>query len=128
MSTARILIVDDEPDLVRALGLRLKAAGYEVLVATDGIRATQIAIREQPSLILLDIGMPGGDGHTVAQRLKNNLRTGSIPVIFLTARNSPEDARKAKDEGAVAYLTKPCKPEDLLAAVARALNPLEAAG
>jgi DNA-binding response OmpR family regulator len=128
MTAARILVVDDEPDLVRALGMRLKAAGYEVLVANDGMRATQMAIRDQPSLIILDIGMPGGDGHTVAQRLRNNIRTVTIPIIFLTARNSPEDERKAKEAGAVAYLMKPCKAADLLAAVERALAPLRAAG
>ena len=122
MSPARVLIVDDEPDLLRALGLRLKAAGYEVLVAADGIRAMQTAIRDQPSVIILDIGMPGGDGHTVAQRLKASIRTLAIPIIFLTARKSPEDLKRAKEAGAVAYLLKPFKPEELLAAIAKALS------
>jgi DNA-binding response OmpR family regulator len=122
MSAARVLIVDDEPDLQRALGLRLRAAGYEVLVAADGIRAMQMALRDQPSVIILDIGMPGGDGHTIVQRLKASIRTMTIPIIFLTARKSPEDMKRAKEAGAAAYLLKPFKPEELLAAIAKALS------
>ena len=122
MSQARVMIVDDEPDLLKALGLRLKAAGYEVLVAADGIRAMQMALRDQPSVIILDIGMPGGDGHTIARRLKASIRTMTIPIIFLTARKSPEDLNKAKEAGAAAYLLKPFKPEELLSAIEKALS------
>ncbi|HEV8337998.1 MAG TPA: response regulator [Candidatus Polarisedimenticolia bacterium] len=122
MSPARVMIVDDEPDLIRALGLRLKAAGYEVLAAADGIRAMQMAIRDQPAVILLDIGMPGGDGHTIVRRLKASIRTMTIPIIFLTARKSPEDLSKAKEAGVAAYLLKPFKPEELLAAIEKALS------
>jgi CheY-like chemotaxis protein len=120
---SRILIVDDEPELVRTLTLRLRSAGYEVLCARDGMAATQLAVREQPDLIILDIGMPAGDGHTVAARLKENVRTLGIPIVFLTARASKIDAQKAQAVGAAGYLIKPYHPEELLDVISRALSP-----
>lgn len=87
-SGAKILVVDDEPDVVRALTMRLKFAGYEVIVASDGASATRLAITEQPDLVILDIGLPCGDGHDVAGRLCENMNTAAVPIIFLTARTS----------------------------------------
>lgn len=122
MSLGKIMVVDDEEDVVRALGMRLKSAGYEVITAMDGMSATQMAVKHQPDLILLDIGMPGGDGHTVAQRLKSNLKTLTVPIIYLTARANQEDMRKATDLGAAGYLLKPFKSERLLSLVERVLG------
>jgi DNA-binding response OmpR family regulator len=122
MAAAKIMVVDDEPDVVQAVSLRLKAAGYDVIQARDGVAATHAAVKEQPNLIILDIGMPAGDGHTVATRLKTNPKTFHIPVIFLTARSSETDIRKAADAGVVGYLVKPCKPQRLLSMVERALS------
>ena len=119
MAHAKIMIVDDEVDLVRALTLRFKSAGYEVVTATDGVTATQVAVREQPDAIVLDIGLPGGDGHTVAERLRSNMKTMSIPVVYLTARSSEKDKQRAAALGAAAYLTKPFKAEELLEVVTR---------
>ncbi len=119
---AKILVVDDEPDVIKALQLRLRGAGYDVVHATDGATATQTAIREQPDLIILDLGMPAGDGHTVAARLGMNTRTRAIPVIYLTARTSEEDRKKAMEAGAAAYVVKPFKANELLALVESVLT------
>ncbi len=84
--------------------------------------ATQKAVQEQPDMIILDIGMPGGDGHTVAQRLRENPTTLDIPIIFLTARVTQTDMDKATAEGAVGYMLKPFNSERLLALVERVLS------
>jgi CheY-like chemotaxis protein len=121
VSVEKILVVDDEEDVVRAVGMRLKSAGYQVLCASDGLAATQMAVKHMPDLIILDIGMPGGDGHTVAQRLHANVNTMTIPIVFLTARVSKEDMEKASDVGAAGYLMKPFKSERLLSLVDRVI-------
>ena len=121
--TARILIVDDEPEIVRALSLRLRAAGYEVLSAADAIQATQAAMKERPDLVILDIGMPCGDGHTVASRIRSSSLTSQTPIIFLSARTAHQDQERAREAGAVGFLTKPYKPEELLDLVKKALYP-----
>ena len=122
MASAKILLVDDEPDVVASLGMRLGAAGYQIVTASDGMSATQKAVQEQPDMIVLDIGMPGGDGHTVAQRLNENPATAGIPIVFLTARITQEDMNKATAEGAVGYMLKPFNSERLLALVERVLS------
>jgi DNA-binding response OmpR family regulator len=121
-TTAKILVVDDEPEILIAVGMRLRAAGYEVVSAEDGNQATQRAIQERPDLIIMDIGMPGGDGHTVARRLANTVTTLLTPVIYLTARTTPADRTTAMSLGAADYITKPFTPEILLKAVEKALN------
>lgn len=118
---ARVLVVDDDADLVKALHLRLRAAGYEVVSAQDGMTATQMAVKLKPDLIILDIGMPGGDGHVVGRRLRSNPMTTAIPVIYLTARDSEVDRGRALELGAVGYLVKPCNPQALMSMVARSL-------
>jgi CheY-like chemotaxis protein len=119
---AKVLIADDETDLQMSIGRRLVHAGYEVLIAADGAEATQMAIQAKPDVIVLDIGMPCGDGHTVAERLRTNPKTMFIPVVFLTARTSPADRQRAYEHGAYAYITKPFKPEELLDTLKRALD------
>jgi two-component system KDP operon response regulator KdpE len=121
-SGAKILVVDDEPEVVKALTMRLKSAGYEVITACDGATATQTAISTQPDLVILDIGMPCGDGHVVAKRLSNNVNTLFVPVIFLTARSSQIDRNQAMDAGAFDYITKPYTSDRLLTSVERALS------
>ncbi len=117
MHKGKILVVDDEPDIVKTVGMQLMASGYEIISALDGMQATNLAIKEQPDVILLDISMPAGDGHTVAKRLANYSKTCSIPIIFLTARRNPKDFREAFDEGVVRYITKPFNPDDLIIAI-----------
>ena len=122
MSKKRILVADDAPDIVRGLTLRLASAGYEVSAAFDGLEATKKAIEDQPDLILLDIGMPAGNGHVVVERLRNISATCHIPIIYLTARTTPEDYQKARDGGVAKYITKPFDTEVLLAAVEQELE------
>ena len=117
----KILIVDDEMDIVRVVTIRLRAAGYEVVSACDGVTATQTAMREVPDLIILDIGLPGGDGYKIAERLSKNVKTMGTPIIFLTARTSPEDMKKAMAAGAFAFLMKPFETAELLEAISQGL-------
>ena len=119
----KILIVDDEPDIVRALALRLKMAGYDVVAATDGAGALMTAVTEQPDLMLLDIGLPHGDGHFVAAKLRSNAITAHIPILFLSARHARSDLRHARKSGAVGFIEKPYDPEELLQRVGRAFEP-----
>ncbi len=122
MSKAKIMIVDDEPEIIKGLTMRLKANDYEVISAMDGMQATTLAVREQPDLLILDVGMPAGDGHVVAERLRANTVTMHMPIIMLTARTADEDRMQAMKNGVDLYLNKPFKPEELLEAVASCLG------
>ncbi len=124
-ATARVLIVDDEPEIAISLSKRLIHAGYEVLVAHDGLYATKMAFKELPDVIILDIGMPCGDGHTVADRIRNNPQTVFTPIIYLTARTSDADKERAAEAGAFAYVTKPFRADELLALVDDAVKDWE---
>ncbi len=121
MPKKRILVIDDEPDFIRLLQARLQIAGYDVLTAQDGIKGIQAARREKPDVIIMDIMMPGLDGHTVCDMLKKSTLTWSIPVIYLTARNSQADELLALEKGAKYYLTKPYNPGMLLEMVKSAI-------
>ena len=116
-----ILIVDDEADIVMSLSKRLHFAGYEIAVAGDGEEATRVALKMQPDIIILDIGMPCGDGHVVADRIRANVNTMFAQIIFLTARVGEADRDRALQAGAYGYLTKPFKPDELLRMIESAL-------
>jgi len=118
----RILIVDDERDIVKALMIRLQGAGYDVVTAFDGAQGVFMAHKEKPDLIILDIRMPAGDGFSVAQRLKRSIHTFTIPVIFLTGSPEKNAEEKAMAMGARFYIKKPYDPEELLDAIKRALE------
>ena len=117
MSKGKVLVVDDEPDIIRSIAIRLQSAGYDVLTAMDGLQATNIALKEKPDLIILDIGMPAGDGHVVVERLRGSTRACRIPIIILSARTGYENLQKAIEQGVEKYITKPFKSEELMAAV-----------
>ncbi len=117
MSEGNILVVDDEPEIVQSLALRLRSKGYNVYTASDGLEATKTAINLLPDLIVLDIGMPAGSGHVVVERLSNISETSKIPIIFLTARVGEEDYNKAISAGIVKYITKPFDSDVLIAAI-----------
>jgi DNA-binding response OmpR family regulator len=121
MSKKRILVIDDEVDFVKMLQARLRIEGYEVLVAEDGIKGIQTARKEKPDLIILDIMMPGLDGHSVCDTLKKSVLTWSIPVIYLTAKTGQADELLAMEKGARYYLTKPYNPAMLLEMLKSAL-------
>jgi DNA-binding response OmpR family regulator len=118
----KILIVDDERDIVKALMIRLQANGYEVVTAFDGAQGVFMAHKEKPDLIILDIRMPAGDGFSVAERLKNSMHTFSIPIIFLTGSPERDAEGRAMELGARFYIKKPYDPEELLDAVKRAIE------
>ncbi len=114
----KVLIVDDELDVVRALKMRFEANGYQVVSAADGVQATSQALRERPDLIILDIGMPGGDGFVVVERLKASAVTQLIPIVILSARQAISDTQRANDLKVDRYLTKPFNPEELMSIAA----------
>ncbi len=120
MAKNKILVVDDEEDMARALNLRLKANGYNVVFASDSVQAFAIANQENPDLILLDIIIPGGGGFVVAERLKQSAATHRIPIIFLTG--IPGGEERAYKLGASGYIMKPYQPEELMEAIHYALE------
>ncbi len=113
----KILIVEDDPDITRALTIRLKAAGYAVYTAADGLRGVSVAAQEKPDLMVLDISMPAGDGFTVAERVRELPDVPYVPTIFLTASKRPEYRQRAEELGAVAFLEKPYDANELLLAI-----------
>ena len=110
----RILIVDDEVQLVEMMKMRLEAAGYEVLCAYDGQAALEMAKKERPDLLILDLMLPKMDGHKVCGLLKNDSRYAKIPIILFTARAQYEDIALGRELGAEAYITKPFEPKILM--------------
>ena len=123
MDKKRILVIDDEPDFVRVVQLRLEAAGYDVTVAFDGMQGVSSAHKEKPDLIILDIMMPAMHGHRVCEALKKSSKSRIIPIIYLTAKGSKEDEELAYKLGAEHFLTKPYDPEVLLETIKKALEP-----
>jgi DNA-binding response OmpR family regulator len=122
VSQVDILIVDDDPDMRQSLQVRLKASGYDVHCAEDGVGAISEARKHTPDLIVLDLGLPAGDGFVVLERLKGNLDLSSIPVIVLSGRDRRANQERALNAGVRAYLQKPVKNSEFLAVVRRTLN------
>lgn len=117
---ARILVVDDEPDIVRVVVAIMKDCGHEVTVARDGESALESATRSPPDLVILDLMLPGMDGYEVCQKLKEGSGTGHIPVIMMTASHvSLADAKRCSGVGANEYVVKPFMREVLVRNVER---------
>lgn len=110
----KILIVDDETELLKAISIRLKASGYEVLTAQDGQEGLEKARNSNPDLIILDVLMPRLDGYEVCRLLKFDEKHSLIPVIMLTAKTQEVDKAMGKKVGANDYLTKPFETQDLI--------------
>jgi len=121
----RILIVEDDERIARALAVRLTAAGYETSMAHDGLAGLRAAVVEKPDLVLLDISLAAGDGFTVAERIQSNIPT-PMPIIFLTASKRPEFRQKAERLGAIGFFEKPFEANALLTAINRAVTPISA--
>ena len=117
MNAAKILVVDDRPSNVKALRVRLTAAGYEVVEALNGPDALETVERESPDLVLLDLMMPGMDGYEVCRRIKARQGSEFIPVVLVTARTETEAVVKGLETGADEYVTKPFEPLELMARV-----------
>lgn len=122
MTNAKILIVDDDPDLRQALRLRLRANNYDTINAGDGYSAIAQAYKEHPNLIILDLGLPAGDGFIVLDRLQKDDKLSTIPVIVLTARDAQSTERLALHSGASAFFQKPADNAELLDVIRATLS------
>jgi DNA-binding response OmpR family regulator len=122
MEGKKILVVDDNPTIRKGLSVRLRANGYEVLFADDSISATAAIVMERPDLVILDLGLPRGDGFDVMERLHRNAPLANIPVIVLTGRELAGNRDRALQAGAAAFFQKPMEDGTLLFAIRLALN------
>ena len=118
----KLLIIDDSPDFQSLIKTYLEDVGIVCLFATDVVQATSAAVREQPSLILLDIGLPGGGGLLLLNRLRANLRTAKIPVVVITAQTTPGLESQVRSQGAEEFLLKPLQKELFIATLRRVLS------
>lgn len=114
---ARILVVDDDPDILGLMRLHLCSAGYKVRMARDGIEAGYMVLAEAPDLIISDVSMPNMDGIAFVSALRADPTQPRIPVIFLTA--AEDEDNRVRELGAAGYLTKPVRADHLLSMVAR---------
>ena len=110
----KVLIVEDDADIRGLLNTRLRQRSYDTAVATDGMSALVVARREQPDLIVLDLGLPAGDGFTVMERLRSITVLADVPVVVITARDAATNREKAESLGAVAFVEKPIDFDQLL--------------
>jgi DNA-binding response OmpR family regulator len=120
--TQSVLIVDDEPMARTLLRLMLVRAGFNVSEAEDGFDALEKIKRNRPDIILLDVMMPGMDGFSVCETLRNESETASLPIIMLSAKTDINSVNKGLQVGATKYLTKPISPEELTRHVHDALD------
>ncbi len=118
----KILVVDDEPTIVRLMEFILARQGHEMLVAVNGEEALQKVQVHAPDLVLLDIMMPRIDGYEVARRLRADPQTAALPIVMLSAKAQEEDVRKGLEVGVDEYITKPFSPEHLVHVVAGYLH------
>ncbi len=121
MKGNKILIIEDDHDIRSGLNVRLRANDYETAFASDAVMALSIAKKEEPDLILLDLGLPGGDGFLVLERMKNIASLALTPVIVVSARDPKTNEKRALDAGAEAFFQKPVDNKDLMIAIQRAL-------
>jgi DNA-binding response OmpR family regulator len=122
MPPKRILVVEDDPDQRLALGIRLKANKYAPIFAGDGVSALAAALRDNPDLIILDLGLPGGDGFVVLERMRVMPRLTGIPIIVLTARDPKTARARTLALGAAAFLEKPVDSAVFITAIHAALG------
>lgn len=121
MTKTTVLLVEDNHDNREIYRTYLRFHGYRVTDTANGTEALEIAVRDRPDLVLLDLSIPGMDGLTLARHLKENPDTGGIPVIALTAHALPEHRERAREVGCDGYLTKPISPSKVLEEIRRLL-------
>ena len=121
MSSQKVLIVDDDKDVLRGMSVRLKANGLNVVFAADGISAISMARKEEPEVIILDLGLPAGDGFSVMERLSSLPPVANIPIIVLTARDVSSNKDRALKAGAQAFLQKPVDNDVLLETIRKVI-------
>ena len=117
----KVLVVEDDANIGRALWVRLTAAGYAAHLAADAHEGVAAARQHQPDLVLLDITMPGGGGFAVAEQLRQDQTTAHVPLIFLTASRQADLRQRAEQVGAVDFFLKPFDAVALMASIERAL-------
>jgi DNA-binding response OmpR family regulator len=117
MSQKKILVVDDDPDVRLALQVRLNANHYDVICAGDGVTSISEARKHLPDLMILDLGLPAGDGFSVLERMKANEKLASIPVIVLSGRDRVDNRDRAIKAGAKTFLQKPMEHGKLMAVI-----------
>ncbi|MDY6806474.1 MAG: response regulator transcription factor [Cyanobacteriota bacterium] len=118
----RLMLVDDDPNLILLVKDYLEFRGYEVKSASNGVEALEILEKEVPDLIVCDVMMPGMDGYTLVEHIRDDPRTNWIPVLFLSAKGQSQDRVKGLNTGADVYLVKPFEPEELVAQVESSLK------
>ncbi|BDG01350.1 response regulator transcription factor [Anaeromyxobacter oryzae] len=118
----RILIVDDEPNIVISLEYLMKRAGYEVAVAVDGEEALRAVAEQPPDLVILDVMLPRLNGFEVCRRLRSDPRWSGLRIVMLTAKGRDTEVAKGLEVGADAYVTKPFSTRDLVAQVGELLQ------
>lgn len=118
----KILIVEDDVDINKALRIRLKAAGYDVCSAEDGLQGLGTAVRERPDVMVLDISMPAGDGFSIVERIRDYTDLPKVPFIVLTASKRTDLREKAKELGAAGYFEKPYESGALIEAIGQAVT------
>jgi len=119
---ATILVIDDDPSILRLIGVMLQRGGFQVELAGDGEDGLATAFRQPPDLVIADVMMPGLSGYQVCERLRADPRTAHVPIIILTARSQPVDQKTALEAGADLYLAKPITPDELARAVKELLS------
>lgn len=122
MAKRKILIVDDDADVRAGLNIRLRANGYDTSFAADALTALQEARKYGPDLVILDLGLPGGDGYVVMERMKRIPALAVIPVLVLSARDRESNENRVSMAGAAAFLQKPFEDATLLSEVKKALG------
>ena len=122
MDKKTLLVIDDDRDQQLGLGVRLRSCGYNVAFASDCIQAISAVRKCRPDLILLDIGLPGGDGYLVLERIRNLGPSATIPILVLSARDRATHEPRALAAGAEAFFEKPVDNDELLAAIRTALH------
>jgi DNA-binding response OmpR family regulator len=123
--STRVLVVDDEAPIRLLCRVNLEAEGMEVLEAADGPSGLEVARREHPDVVLLDVMMPGLDGWRVAEELLHDVDTSGIPIVFLTARAELRDRARGLDLGGLDYVTKPFNPTELASLIREVIARVE---
>ena len=119
MSNKKILIIEDDADVRLGYKVLLTAHHYDTFFASDSFSAVSEAVKHQPDLILLDLGLPAGDGFIVLERLRGNMKLTPIPVIVVSARDLHGNKERALEAGALAFVQKPWNDNELLALIRR---------
>jgi two-component system KDP operon response regulator KdpE len=122
MESKKILIVEDDPDIRKGMSVRLKASGYDTFVASDVVTSVMMARKHAPDLIILDLGLPAGDGFLVIERLKIVPALALIPIIIVSGRTGLPNQELALEAGVKAFLQKPVDNDELLAVIRKTLG------